>query len=744
MAAAAAAVTAALSARRRFISCARTAAFTVQAVTAAQRRRLALPCHPLRSVAARCLFSSSRRKTDPSSLQQLEASLVSQLPSSSSPPLSSCLPVVRQLLDVYLAQFKHADAERLLWRLCDEQTRGGTASTTGAVGEKRDEEAIDALRTMASLLSVRRAAAAGPAATAAASTTADEATAVLDDLLDRYNTLTASASRAVMDHPAHVTFVAAFARAYIDEGDSNKAQRILRSALLYDEKAEKGSMKQEAELDDGGRLRYATAYNFLGIAAYSPPEHVHSDACQHGHGHGHEHGHDELRQYDWSESEEQWERALAYLRPFVARLSSSHTAADVAAVFTPDSVPLHLLRTYTMTEDNISQAQYASGKQQQAVATLQRSIAALFGLLPSHHPELLRMRHRLIRLHLAADGVSEAQKECEPILSLDHRLLSLELTSSLDDLAEAFFRLRHYQYAARLFRQCIAVREAAAVAATAAESSGEAVSEASGTVGDLITASRLNDLAMCELKLNSHAAAEEHLRRSIAMKESILGPDHWECAVSVHNLGAALMGQRRYDEAERELQRARRLYQSKYERELSTDKDRDAVQAIVASHLGQCYALMERWSDSVAEYERAVAIKQRSLGDHPSVAMDLTQLGGVLLQAGQSTEAVLVFERVKEMAERLYGDEHTNVAVALHWLAMAEGRAGRLDEALKHARQAVAQAERLHAAGTIQLSTVEVMKKNLTEQLAAADRASEASGKEHKQTAAVADQPYSR
>ena len=738
--------------------------------TAAQPRRHPLhrrPPPPLPPpqchVTARSLFSTAAQQSASTptvssgghTLEQQEASLVSQLPSHSQPqsaPLSSasCRPIVRQLLECYLAQHKYGDAERLLWRLCDEQTRGGAASTAagraalaadGDQQQQQDDDAIDAIRTMASIVNVRRSAASTAGAAVSGSSPSGAALGVLDDLIDRYHTLTASSSSAVIDHPANINFVASISRQYIDDGQRERAERVLRSSLLSDESD--AGLGSEAELADGRRLRYATAYNFLGIAAYNPPEHVHSEACAHGHGHAH--ADEELKQYDWSASQERWKRALSYLSPFIARLSSAHTPASLSSLFTPDSVSLHMLRTFAMTEDNISQAQFTSGREEEAVATLRRSLDALSALLPSHHTELLRVRHQLIRLHLAANNVSQAQKECEPILALDHRLLSLDLTASMDDLADSFFRLRQYQSAARLFQHCIAVRESAAVSSTGAGGGAEAGNEASGSVGDLITASRYNDLAMCELKLNQHAAAEEHLRRSIAIKESQLGADHWECAVSVHNLGAALMGQQRYQEAEVELQRAMKLYQAKYERQQSTERDREAVQAIVASHLGQCYALMERWPDSVSSYQRAVAIKQRTMGDHPSAAMDLTQLGGVLLQSGQYSEAVSAFERVRAMAERMYGGEHTNVAVALHWLSMAEGRASRLEEAVEHARQAVGQGERLHAAGAMQLNTLDVMKKNLTEQLHAYETAGEANAQQQRKASTkAANHPLSR
>ena len=721
---------------RRAVSAGRTARCLNRHITTTASTLLRRNPHhtsPPQNVLARSLFSFSggnaKTSAPASALHELESSLIAQLPSSAPLSSSSLLPVVRQLLDVYMSQHKYDDAERLLWRLCDEQTRSGAASASvlaAASGEEKkasdvEEETVEAIRTMAHIVNVRRTAAdaAHSSGSSGSSSTAAEISA-LDDLVDRHNTLTASASSGVVDHPANITFVANIARAYIDADDRSKAERVLRSALLFDESdSQQQQQGSSTQLEDGRRLRYATAYNFLGIAAYNPPEHVHSSACA---THGHDHADDELGQYDWTESSKRWERSLALLTPFVARLASEQNAERRAALFVPDSVPLHLLRTYAMVEDNLTHAQHTAGKETEAVSTLQRSIATLSSMLPAHHVELVRVRHQLIALHLSSNNVAAAQKECEPILSTDHRLLSLELSPLLDHLAQSFFRLRHFQYAARLFQHCIALREAA-VASPVVD--GAEVDEATGTeaagMTDLTTAARLNDLAMCELKLNNHAAAEDHLRRSIAIKDRVLGVDHWEGAVSVHNLGTALMGQRKYTEAEVELQRAKKLYQAKYAAQPnSSEKDREAAQAIVSSHLGQCYALMEQWTDSIVQYQAAIETKQRALGDHPSVAMDLTQLGGVLIQAGSYVDAVSAYERVRDMAQRMYGAEHTNVAVALHWLSVAEARAGRLSDAVSHAREAVAQGERMQAAGSMQRTTLDVMKNNLAEQMSAA------------------------
>ena len=608
---------------------------------------------------------------------------------------------------------------KLLWRLCDEQTQGG-GSNSAAVDkrEKSAEETLNAIHTLYNIIQVREAAvqkSVSGSGSSSSSTTPAAVIVMLDELIDRYHTLTAesstttgsSNSSAVLNHQTTIQFIQALTVAYSECGERDKAKRIVRSTLLCDEKehVDRHGGEGLVELENGTRYRHAIAHYFLGIAAYKP--------------HPPEHG-----QYEWSESHLAWKQALACLNPFIARLSSTHNVASLAATLeSRDSLTLLMLRLWVATADNLSEAQWTSGKKETAMATLRHSIDIVSGLLPSHNSDLLRSRHRLItRLLSTADSVAEALKECAYILSLEPRLLSTDSASSLDELAQSLFRLRHFQYAAHFFQHSIAVREEAASAATPLnDDTAENVTLASA----LTTAARYNDLGWCEIQLDQYKSAEEHFRRSIELTEATMGKSHPECAVSVHNLSFALMRQQRFEEAEIELQRARKLYESKFEIEQPTPSsslvDRDAVRGKLASLLGQCYAKMKRWTDSVAEYERAVACTQRAMGDHPSVAASLFDLGHTLLQSGAHTEAVSTFQRMKETAERLYGAEHSMSTKALHWLAVAESAAGRLVDAVSHSRLAVARGERLHAVGKMQLDTLDNMKAMLTAILRAQD-----------------------
>ena len=115
------------------------------------------------------------------------------------------------------------------------------------------------------------------------------------------------------------------------------------------------------------------------------------------------------------------------------------------------------------------------------------------------------------------------------------------------------------------------------------------------------------------------------------------------------------------------------------------------------------------------------------LGNHPAVTTDLSALAGVLMSSGAYADAVRVYEEVRDMSARLYGAEHVSACVCLHWLSVAEWKAGKKEDAVKHARQAVDLGEHLRAsggaadsgtsgAGTVQPQMLDVMRKNLVAQ----------------------------
>ncbi len=129
-----------------------------------------------------------------------------------------------------------------------------------------------------------------------------------------------------------------------------------------------------------------------------------------------------------------------------------------------------------------------------------------------------------------------------------------------------------------------------------------------------------------------YAAGEPHARRSVALREKELGPNHVAVAADVAALAALVEGRGRLDEAAK-------------------------------------------------LYQRALRVFRRKLGEASTeVALNLSSLATLRQQQGRSAEAGRLFARALPLQERLYGRAHPEVAMTLHNLAYherAEGRLGR-------------------------------------------------------------------
>ena len=435
---------------------------------------------------------------------------------------------MRQLASVYLSLRQFDEAKRLLWRLCDEQT--GTKAKAG-----QDEAAVvETVRTMASIVNVMRVAGLQSATD----------TAALDDLVDRYATVvaTGAAQAAVIDHPTLIHFVASVARCYVDMQEPQKAVRLIRSQLTFDEAEAVDSAKQEQQpgmqrLTDG---RGPALCHGLQLPRHSRVSAAgarpHGRVCAHDHGHSHHH-HD-VASYDWKESRHYWQRALAYCTPLIIALSSPTAAASAelpssaaSSLFTADSVPLHLLRCYSMTQDNVAQALYRADKADEALSVMKESIDLMSSLLPPHHPDIVRSRQQYINVLTHP-----------PAVRCPSPARGAARTRPTRAGARAVGRVRRPRRSACSRRG--SGREPHASSRSASTSASRvALMDAGWTRPPTprTTSSpprAYNDLAMCELRLKEYHNAEKHLRTSIRMKERLLGSEHHDLAVSVSQPGA--------------------------------------------------------------------------------------------------------------------------------------------------------------------------------------------------------------
>jgi tetratricopeptide (TPR) repeat protein len=127
-------------------------------------------------------------------------------------------------------------------------------------------------------------------------------------------------------------------------------------------------------------------------------------------------------------------------------------------------------------------------------------------------------------------------------------------------------------------------------------------------------ANRLNEQALQFYQQGRYADAEPLYKRSLAIYEKALGPDHPGVATSLDNLASLNGIQGRYEEAE-------------------------------------------------PLYRRSLAIREKALGpDHPDVAQSLNNLAALYYTQGRYGDAEPLYKRSLAIYEKTLGPNHSDVA----------------------------------------------------------------------------------
>ena len=117
-----------------------------------------------------------------------------------------------------------------------------------------------------------------------------------------------------------------------------------------------------------------------------------------------------------------------------------------------------------------------------------------------------------------------------------------------------------------------------------------------------------------------YAEATEIAKRSLAITEKALGPDHADVGTSLNNLAELYRVQGRYADAEPLSKRALAIF----EKALGPDH---ASVGTALNNLAELYTTQGRYAEAEPLYKRALAITEKALGpDHADVGNRLNNL----------------------------------------------------------------------------------------------------------------------
>lgn len=214
----------------------------------------------------------------------------------------------------------------------------------------------------------------------------------------------------------------------------------------------------------------------------------------------------------------------------------------------------------------------------------------------------------------------------------------------------------------------------------------------------VITAGAQNSLALVLDAQTKHGEAEPLHRASIAGMEAGLGANAANLPTLYNGLGANLIEQARYQEAETVLSdalrlaqkingadhpvtslnlgslgrikeilgkfgEAEKLYQKAFDNDLAALGPAHALVGRDLSSLGALYLSQGRLSEAEDRFRKALAISEESSGaSSPAVSSDLGNLASTLLSAGRAAEGEPLIRRAIEIDRATFGDESARVA----------------------------------------------------------------------------------
>jgi CHAT domain-containing protein/uncharacterized protein HemY len=195
-------------------------------------------------------------------------------------------------------------------------------------------------------------------------------------------------------------------------------------------------------------------------------------------------------------------------------------------------------------------------------------------------------------------------------------------------------------------------------------------------------AASLNSLVLLYGKQGRYSEAIPLAWLALTIDEEALGPDRPEVATLVNNLAELYRRQGRYANAELLCKRSLAI------REKVLGPDHLDI-AMSLNNLAGLYENQGRYADAEPLYKRALAINEKGLGpDHPVVALNLSNLAALYFDQGRYSDAEPLLQRSLAVREKTLGPDHPDVAGALNDLALLYERQGRYADAeplYKHA-----------------------------------------------------------
>ena len=172
----------------------------------------------------------------------------------------------------------------------------------------------------------------------------------------------------------------------------------------------------------------------------------------------------------------------------------------------------------------------------------------------------------------------------------------------------------------------------------------------------------LSNLAAFYSKMGQYELALPLTQRALAISEKTLGAEHPRTATSLDNLAALYQDMGQYELALPLARRALAIYKN------AGAEHPDTVNSL--SNLALLYQNTGQYNKAMSLYRHALALNEKKLGpEHPDTATILNNMALLYRYLGQNGRALPLIKRALAIREKIFGPEHPSTVASLSNLA---------------------------------------------------------------------------
>ena len=203
------------------------------------------------------------------------------------------------------------------------------------------------------------------------------------------------------------------------------------------------------------------------------------------------------------------------------------------------------------------------------------------------------------------------------------------------------------------------------------------------------TARLLNNIALVYHAQGDYEKALEYCKKSLVIREKVLGKEHPFTAKTYHNIACVYEDQGNYEKALEYNEKALVI------KEKVLGKENPST-AITYGNMAVVYEDQGNYEKALEYNEKALVIQEKVQGkEHPDTATMYNNLASVYHAQGNYEKALEYYKKALVIQEKVLGKEHPDTATTYHNMAGLYGAQGNYEKALEYCEKALVITEKV-------------------------------------------------